>query len=195
MAGVGGQGVILASDALAEIALRAGFDVKKSDSLGMSQRGGSVVSHLRLGSRVFSPMIKKGSVDFLLAFERLEGARWAGYLRWGGIAIVNDHAIPPLSTVGGGAHYPTTEEVERIIRQYTDQIFVLPATQIARELGNPQVLNVLLVGFLSAFLDIDEKSYTDDLRQRVPARFLELNLDAFARGRKEARALRGAGGC
>jgi indolepyruvate ferredoxin oxidoreductase beta subunit len=192
MTGVGGQGVILASDALAEIAVQNGYDVKKSDSLGMSQRGGSVVSHLRLGGKVFSPMIKRGDVDFLLAFERLEGARWAGYLRWGGIAVINDHAIPPLSTVGGASAYPTTEEVEQIVRKHTDEVYILSATEIARELGNPQVLNVLLVGFLSAFLDIDEKNYTDDLAQRVPARFLELNLNAFARGREEAQTLREA---
>ena len=185
MTGVGGQGVILASDALAEIAVRSGYDVKKSDSLGMSQRGGSVVSHVRLGDRVFSSLIKKGDADFLLAFERLEGARWAGYLRPGGIAIVNDHAIPPLSTVGGASTYPTAEEVETIIKAYTDEVYFLPGTEMAAELGNPQALNVLLVGFLSAFLEIKQSSYVDDLSQRVPAKFLELNLAAFARGREE----------
>ncbi|MDH4207741.1 MAG: indolepyruvate oxidoreductase subunit beta [Anaerolineae bacterium] len=161
MTGVGGQGVILASDALAEIAMKAGCEVKKSDSLGMSQRGGSVVSHLRMGERVFSPMIKKGGADFLLGFERLEGVRWVDYLREGGVAIINNLAIPPLSVVGGALKYPA-------------------------ELGNPQVLNVLLVGFLSAFLDIDERSFIDDLSQRVPQRFLQVNLKAFARGREEA---------
>ena len=186
MTGVGGQGVILASDALAEIALKAGYDVKKSDSLGMSQRGGSVVSHLRMGEHIFSPMIKKGDVDFLLAFERLEGARWADYLRRGGIAIINNLAILPLSVVGGTSTYPSTVEVEEIIHEYTDNIYFIPATEIAVELGNPQVLNVLLVGFLSLFLDIEERSYIDDLSQRVPPKFLQLNLKAFARGREEA---------
>jgi len=186
MTGVGGQGVILASDALAETALKAGYDVKKSDSLGMSQRGGSVVSHLRMGEHIFSPMIKKGDVDFLLAFERLEGARWADYLRRGGIAIINNLAIPPLSVVGGTSTYPSTVEVEEIIREYTDETYFIPATEIAVELGNPQVLNVLLVGFLSLFLDIEEKSYIGDLSQRVPPKFLQLNLKAFARGREEA---------
>lgn len=188
MTGVGGQGVILASDALAEIAMKAGHDVKKSDSLGMSQRGGSVVSHLRLGGQVFSPMIRKGEADFLLAFERLEGARWADYLNKGSIAIVNDLAIPPLSVVGGASAYPSTTEVEEIIRRYTDQLYIMPGTQIAQEMGNPQVLNVLLVGFLSVFLDIEEKSYIEDLSQRVPQKVLQLNLKAFARGREEALA-------
>ncbi len=193
MTGVGGQGVILASDALAEIAMKAGYDVKKSDSLGMSQRGGSVISHLRMGERVFSPMIRKGEVDFLLAFERLEGARWAEYLNRDSIAIINDLAIPPLSTVGGASKYPSTGEVEQIIREYTDRLYVIPGTQIAQEMGNPQVLNVLLVGFLSVFLDIEEKNYLDDLSHRVPQKVLQLNLKAFARGREEALARKQAG--
>jgi len=186
MTGVGGQGVILASDALAEIAVKAGQDVKKSDSLGMSQRGGSVVSHLRIADRVFSPIIREGEADFLLAFERLEGARWAHYLNREGVAIVNDLAQPPLSVVGGASKYPTVEEVVDILRRYAGEVYVVPATEIARELGNPQVLNVLLIGFLSCFLDIDEDSYIDDLSQRVPPRFLQLNLKAFSRGREEA---------
>ncbi len=188
LTGVGGQGVILASDALAEIAMKAGHDVKKSDSLGMSQRGGSVVSHLRLGHRVFSPMIRKGEADILLAFERLEGARWADYLHEQSIAIINDLAIPPLSVVGGASAYPSTAEVEQTIRRHTDQVYIIPGTEIAREMGNPQVLNVLLVGFLSVFLDIEEPSYIDDLSQRVPQKVLQLNLKAFARGREEALA-------
>ena len=192
MTGVGGQGVILASDALAEIAMQAGCDVKKSDSLGMSQRGGSVVSHLRMGDRVFSPTIRKGEADFLLAFERLEGARWADYLHEGSIAIINDLAIPPLSVVGGASAYPSTAEVEEILREYADQLYIIPGTQIAQEMGNPQVLNVLLVGFLSVFLDIEEKSYIEDLSQRVPQKVLELNLKAFARGREEALARKSA---
>jgi len=188
MTGVGGQGVILASDALAEIAMKAGYDVKKSDSLGMSQRGGSVVSHLRMGRQVFSPMIRKGEANILLAFERLEGARWADYLNTGSIAIINDLAIPPLSVVGGASAYPSAAEVEEMIRRYTDYLFIIPGTQIAQEMGNPQVLNVLLVGFLSVFLDIDEKNYIEDLSQRVPQKVLQLNLKAFARGREEALA-------
>ena len=190
MAGVGGQGVILASDALAEIAMESGIDVKKSDSLGMSQRGGSVVSHLRLGQRVFSPMIEKGQADVLLAFELLEGARWADYLRPGGIAIVNSLALPPPSALSSSLAYPTAQEVESILHCYTQEVYSLAGTEISREIGNPQVLNVLLVGFLSAFLDIDERLYTEDLSHRVPARVLDLNLRAFARGRGEAQARR-----
>lgn len=188
MTGVGGQGVVLASDALAEIAVKCGFDVKKSDSLGMSQRGGSVVSHLRISDKVYSPVIKRGEADFLLAFERLEGARWANFLRKGGTAIVNDHAIPPLSAVGGASAYPSTAEALGMINKYADNAYIIPGTELARELGNPQVLNVLLIGYLSTFLPIEEQCFIDDLSQRVPPRLLELNLKAFARGREEAKS-------
>jgi indolepyruvate ferredoxin oxidoreductase beta subunit len=118
----------------------------------------------------------------------LEGARWADYLHKNSIAVINDLAIPPLSVVGGASAYPTTAEVEEIIRRYTDYLFIIPGTQIAQEMGNPQVLNVLLVGFLSVFLDIEEKSYIEDLSRRVPQKVLQLNLEAFARGRQEALA-------
>jgi len=192
MAGVGGQGIILASDTLAEVALRNGYDVKKSDSLGMAQRGGSVTSHVRMGKHVFSPMIKRGDADFLLAFERLEAVRWAGYLNPAGIAIVNDQAIPPLSMVGDTSAYPSTQSAQETVQQYTDELYFLPGLEIAQELGNPQVLNVLLLGFLSSFLTIDEKSYVEVITQRAPSRFLEVNLKAFARGRQEARGRRPA---
>jgi indolepyruvate ferredoxin oxidoreductase beta subunit len=190
MVGVGGQGVVLASDALAEIAMKNGYDVKKSDTLGMAQRGGSVSSHVRLGEHVFSPIMSKGDADFLLAFELLEGARSADYLRQGGVAIINDQAVPPLSVVGDASAYPSTREVERIIRRYTDEVYFLPGREIAEEMGNAQVLNVLLLGFLSRFLAMDEQAYIGDLSQRVPARFLELNLRAFSRGREEAESRR-----
>jgi indolepyruvate ferredoxin oxidoreductase beta subunit len=188
--GVGGQGVILCSDALAEVAMKSGYDVKKSDALGMAQRGGSVTSHVRIGEHVFAPIMSKGDADFLLAFERLEGARNADYLRPGGTAIVNDHAIPPLSVVGDASAYPSAREVERIVRRYTDEVYFLPGSAVAAELGNAQVLNVLLLGFLSYFLDMEQREYIDDLSHRVPARFLELNLKAFARGREEAASRR-----
>ena len=190
MVGVGGQGVVLASDALAETAMKNGYDVKKSDALGMAQRGGSVSSHVRLGEHVFSPIMSKGDADFLLAFERLEGARSADYLRPGGVAIINDQAIPPLSVVGDVSAYPSTREVERIIRRYTNEVYFLPGREIAEEMGNAQVLNVLLLGFLSRFLAMGEQAYIEDLSHRVPARFLELNLKAFARGREEAESRR-----
>ena len=187
MVGVGGQGIILASDTLAETALKGGYDVKKSDSLGMAQRGGSVTSHVRLGERVFSPTIRRGGADFLLAFERLEAARWADYLSPAGTALVNDQVIPPLSVVGDAPAYPSRQDAERIIQEYTDDLFFLPGPEIARELGSQRVLNTLLLGTLSCYLAIDEGIYVEVISRRVPSRFLELNLKAFARGRQEAR--------
>ncbi|MEE8442879.1 MAG: indolepyruvate oxidoreductase subunit beta [Dehalococcoidia bacterium] len=186
MAGVGGQGIILASDALAEVALRSGYDVKKSDSLGMAQRGGSVTSHVRLGEHVFSPMIKRGEADYLLAFERLEAARWADFLGPAGVAIVNDQAIPPLSVIGNASAYPSTQDVRKVIREHTKAVHFLSGLEIVEGLGNPQVLNVLLLGYLSTFLDIDETCYLEVISQRVPSRYLDVNLAAFHQGKKEA---------
>ena len=123
MVGVGGQGVILASDAVGEIGMNNGYDVKKSDSLGMAQRGGSVISHVRWGERIFSPMIKKGEVDFLLGFEQLEAARWSPYIKPGGVAIVSDVVIVPVSVIGSGLAYPQREEVKRILAQYAGEAY------------------------------------------------------------------------
>lgn len=186
MAGVGGQGVILSSDSLAEVAMRAGFDIKKSDALGMAQRGGSVVSHVRIGEKVFAPLIKKGEVDFLLGFERLEAARWASYLSPQGLAIVNDQELPPLAVVGGTAHYPDQEEIAGLVCRYSPRLAFVPGLEIASRLGNPRVSSVVLLGFLSAFLPIERVLWEEDVAARVPAKFKRMNLDAFARGREEA---------
>ena len=120
--GAGGQGIILASDIIGESAIAAGYDVKKTDSLGMAQRGGSVVSHLRIAGRVFSPLIRPGAVDILLSLEKLEAARWAHYLKPGGIAIVNNHALPPLSVSLANDRYPTDVEIHEIFKTYTDSL-------------------------------------------------------------------------
>src|SRR4030042_1965648 len=109
--GVGGQGVVLASDIIGETALAAGYDVKKTDTLGMAQRGGSVVSHVRLAPKVWSPLIREGEADLLLAFEKLEAARWGHYLRPGGVAIVNNYEQPPLSVSLGKERYPSDKEL------------------------------------------------------------------------------------
>ena len=143
--GVGGQGVILASDIISETALAAGYDVKKTDTLGMAQRGGSVISHVRIAPRVWSPLIKEGEVDILLAFEKLEAARWSYYLRPGGVAIINNQAVPPLSISRGNDRYPTDEEITDIQRQRTDRIYLVEGTTQAKELGNIRTLNIFMV--------------------------------------------------
>jgi len=190
MAGVGGQGVILASDAMAEIGMNNGYDVKKSDSLGMAQRGGSVVSHVRWGGHVFSSMVKKGDVDFLLGFEQLEAARWAPYLKSGGVALVADVVVVPVSAIGSTTPYPSWEEIKGILAQYIDEIYLIPATRIGLEVGNPRALNVVMLGSLSVFLKLEAEAWIEDIRHRVPPKFVESSLEAFSRGVAEVKAMR-----
>lgn len=194
MVGVGGQGVILASDAMSEIGMNSGYDVKKTDSLGMAQRGGSVVSHVRWGKQVFSPMVKRGEADFLVGFEQLEAARWAPYLRPGGVAIVADVTVIPISIIGSNTPYPNWKDIEGILSQYTDQIYLIPAPRIAQEVGNPRAVNMVILGFLSAFLELKQEAWTDNIRRRLPAKFLESSLKAFTRGAEEAKAMKQAKG-
>jgi len=186
LSGVGGQGIILASDILCEVALASGYDVKKSDSLGMSQRGGSVVSHVRLGEEVFSPLVRQGDADILLAFEKLEAARWASYLKKGGVAIVNDHAIPPLLVSAGRQKYPQDEVIRSVLLERTRRIFLIPGQATSLRLGNVRVLNLVMLGFLSTFLSIGEETWADQIPKKVPPRLLGLNLKAFAQGRAQA---------
>ncbi len=184
LVGVGGQGTLLASDVLAAAGLRAGYDVKKSEVHGMAQRGGSVTSHVRLGEWVYSPLIAKGRVDYLLAFEKLEAARWADFLRPGGTAIVNDQAIAPMAVSSGVQPYPTDEALLGILRRDCHQVHIVPGAEIAREMGNPRVLNLVMLGYLSTFLPFHEEQWEAAIVGHVPARFLELNRQAFARGRQ-----------
>lgn len=188
MVGVGGQGVILASDAMSDTGMANGYDVKKSDSLGMAQRGGSVISHVRWGGKVYSPMVKKGEADFLLGFEQLEAARWAPYLRPGGVVVVSDVVVVPVSVIGGAVPYPTWDQMEATLRCFTDRVYLLPATRIGEELGNPRALNVVMLGFLSAFLPLEPEAWIANIRSRLPPRFLDSSLAAFARGAEEGRS-------
>jgi len=188
--GVGGQGVILASDALGEIGMDNGYDAKKSDSLGMAQRGGSVVSHIRWGKHVFSPMIRKGDVDFLLGFEQLEAARWASYLRPGGVAVVSDVVIIPVSVIGSTVPYPSRDEIEGVLAQYAEATYFIPATTIGLEVGNPRALNMVMLGSLSIFLGLGVETWMEHIRRRLPPRFVESSLEAFSRGVTETETLR-----
>ena len=188
--GVGGQGVVLASDTLCEIGMNSGFDVKKSDTLGMAQRGGSVVSHVRWGERVFSPLIRKGDVDFLLGFEQLEAARWVSYLKPRGVTIVADVNVVPVSIVGTTTPYPDWDETERILARHTTEIYLIPATRIGLEVGNPRALNMVMLGALSVFLELEAEAWTECIRLRLAPRFLESSLEAFSRGAAEVGAMK-----
>jgi len=183
--GVGGQGNILASDIAGEVALAAGFDVKKTDTLGMAQRGGSVISHVRIAEKVFAPLIKEGEVDILLGFEKLEAVRWAGYLKPGATAIVNNFAQPPLSVNFGVDRYPSDEEVMATLKQRTGKIFLVEGAGRATKLGNPRTLNIFMLGCLSRFLPFKLEMWKQSILGHLPERLHKINIDAFDLGRKE----------
>jgi indolepyruvate ferredoxin oxidoreductase beta subunit len=193
LAGVGGQGTILASNVLAEVALAAGFDVKKSEVHGMAQRGGSVNTHVRWDAeRVYSPLIGLGEADFLLVFEEAEALRYAEYLKPGGVAVVNQQSIKPITVTSGGAHYPTEEEITAVYHGLTDRLYLVPGAAIAQELGKTtsaaalgsRTANVVLLGALSTFLDVPQETWLGTIKARVPARYVELNRQAFLEGRQ-----------
>lgn len=188
LTGVGGQGIILASDIICQAALVSGYDTKKTDALGMAQRGGSVVSHVRLGEKVWSPLIKEGAADIIIAFEKLEGVRWCGYLRPEGTAIINNQAIPPLMVSAGTDQYPADKEILGTFRQRTRHVHFVDGTQTARELGDARALNAYLLGCLSVVTPtIKVRDWKAQLAERVPRKALEVNLAAFDRGRKDLR--------
>jgi indolepyruvate ferredoxin oxidoreductase beta subunit len=185
MVGVGGQGIVLASDILGEVALAAGYDVKKTDTLGMAQRGGSVVSHVRLADKVWSPLIKEGQVDILVAFEKLEAARWSYYLSDSSAAIVNNQSTPPLSVSLGTQRYPGDKEIEGMLRQWAERFYFVDGTRQAKELGDIRALNMLMLGCVSTLLPIDVKTWTGCISQRLSPNILKMNMVAFNKGREE----------
>jgi indolepyruvate ferredoxin oxidoreductase beta subunit len=188
--GVGGQGVVLASDIIGETALAAGFDVKKTDTLGMAQRGGSVVSHVRLAPKVWSPLIKDGEADLLLAFEKLEAARWSHYLKPGAIAIVNNYEQPPLSVSLGQDKYPTDAQIAAALKRRTDQVYFIDGNKRAKELGNVRTLNIYMLGCFSVFAPLDVDVWKENISRRMPENIREINLTAFEKGRKEIESVR-----
>jgi indolepyruvate ferredoxin oxidoreductase, beta subunit len=183
LAGVGGQGTLLASDILVEVGSRAGYEAKKSEIHGMAQRGGSVTSHVRWGEQVYSPFISKGEADYFLAFEKLEAMRQVEAVRPGGIIIVNDYRIAPVSVSSGGAEYPDDELIRQALLTVSSEVHFVPGIALATELGNTRTSNVVLLGALSKFLDVADEIWLEALTARVPARFVEVNKAAFLRGR------------
>jgi indolepyruvate ferredoxin oxidoreductase beta subunit len=188
MVGVGGQGIILASDILGDVALDIGLDVKKTDTLGMAQRGGSVTSHLRMGEKVWSPLINTSEADILLAFEKLEAARWVGYLKPGAAVIINNLAIPPLSISLGTQVYPDDETVLGSFRHVTKAIYLVDGTDRAAGLGDVRTLNIFMLGYLSRILPlkISDEQWQKGMARHLPAKILELNKRAFEAGREAA---------
>ncbi|MCJ7514365.1 MAG: indolepyruvate oxidoreductase subunit beta [Dehalococcoidia bacterium] len=185
MVGVGGQGNVLASDILSEVAIAAGYDVKKTDTLGMAQRGGSVVSQVRIADKVWSPLIKDGEVDILVALEKLEVVRWSHHLHEGSIAIVNHQTTPPLSVSLGTHRYPSDKEVEAALKRWGSSVYFVDGTSQAKELGDIRMLNILMLGCLSFFMPIDVKIWKGCISQRLSPKLLKMNMVAFDKGREE----------
>lgn len=179
--GVGGQGTLLASRILGSVLLGQGYDVKMSEVHGMSQRGGSVVTYVKYGERVYSPIVDTGEADFILAFERLEAARWVSYLKSGGTLILNDRPISPMPVITGAMDYPA-DIVEKINSKGLKHI-ACDALSMALEAGNPKSVNVVLIGVLSSIMGFDEALWQKALEACVKPKFLELNKKAFALGR------------
>lgn len=180
--GVGGQGSLLIAELTSIAAARAGYDVKQTEVHGVSQRGGSVETHVRFGEKVYSPVVTPGEADAVVGLEKLEALRFAHYVnREYGVLLVNDFEIVPGSVLGAEALYP--HEAVDFLRARGVRVITLPASQIARDLGDGRMANVVVLGALSRLLPIREPIWQKALRVRLPPRYLEGNLEAFAAGR------------
>jgi indolepyruvate ferredoxin oxidoreductase beta subunit len=180
--GVGGQGVLLASEILCEVAKVLGLDAKKSEVHGMSQRGGVVTSHVRFGKKIYSPLIPDGGADVILAFEIAEGLRWAGELKAGGTIIVNNQRIVPPIVSTGKFSYP--DELEKKIRDKVEKAIIIDAFDIASKLGNTRLVNTILLGVISNSIDLEEEKWLEVIERMAPKGTGEINKKAFLEGRQ-----------
>ncbi len=186
LTGVGGQGVILASYVLAQAALAEGFDVKQSEVHGMSQRGGSVLSHLRFGGKVWSPLVTQGAADILLSFEALEALRYVNWLRPGGVLIYNALRINPSTVSSGLSSYP--DAVFDQIAAAWDNVLPVDAGTLATKAGNARAANMVLLGSVSARLPFRDDTYQRIIAEVVPPKTVDANMKAFALGKEAATA-------
>lgn len=182
LAGVGGQGVLLASQILTRVAMAADLDVKQSEVHGMSQRGGSVTSHVRFGDKVYSPTIDPGAADFVLGFERLEALRNAHCVAPGGKILYNTMRINPSTVASGVASYP--EGIETRIKEYAGDVFAVDGLGLAEQVGNVRAANTVMVGAISSFLPFPDTLWGEQLREILPAKLVDLNLKAFELGKQ-----------
>jgi indolepyruvate ferredoxin oxidoreductase beta subunit len=191
LAGVGGQGTILASDILARVGLEVGYQVKQAEVHGMSQRGGSVTSHVRWGEVVHSPQVSRGEVDVLLAFEKLEALRYLAHLRQDALALINIETIIPITVSSLGLHYPDDETLKRALSGVTSHAYYVDGPAISRGIGEPKVANVVLIGALSRLLEelvptapeLTPAIWLEVIAGQVPSRLMDLNRQAFFAGR------------
>ncbi len=180
--GVGGQGSLLASKLLGHLLLTRGYDVKVSEVHGMSQRGGSVVTYVRYGDRVYSPIIDKGEADFIVSFEQLEAARWLEFLRPDGIIVTNTQQTDPMPVITGAATYP--EDLIGKMRAKGVNVDAIDALSLAEQAGSSKAVNLVLMGRLSKYFDFDDEVWQEAIGACVPAKFLDLNRRAFQLGRE-----------
>jgi indolepyruvate ferredoxin oxidoreductase beta subunit len=181
--GVGGQGVILASDVMSEVFMEAGYDVKKSEVHGMAMRGGIVTSHFRFGKKVYSPLIKEGEVDILFAFEQLEGLRWINHLKPDGKIVMNDHRINPPGVNLGEIEYP--KAIPERIRSKFERFHLVKGTEIALQMGDARAANVVLLGAISKLFEVKEELWLNTILKYLPLKVHELNRKAFSAGRNQ----------
>lgn len=178
--GVGGQGTLLTARVLGNLLTNENYDVKISEIHGMAQRGGSVVTHIRYGEKVHSPIIEPGGADILIGFEKMEALRWSHYLKPGGKIIINDQEILPMPVISGTAEYPG--DIISRVKEVCSDLYVLDAVSVAEKLGNTKVFNIVILGVLSRFMGIEFDSWINAMRKTIPQRFLDLNLKAFELG-------------
>ena len=183
LAGVGGQGTILASNVLAELGIALGYDAKKAEVHGMSQRGGSVISHVSWAEQVFSPVIPEGEADILIAFEKLEAVRFLDGIHADAMVLINDYEIVPITVSSGTSKYPSDEEMKAAFAPVTKNVHWVKGVEIAEELGNAKAANVVLLGALSKILEQEDEPWLKVIEARVPPKFVELNRKAFQAGR------------
>ncbi len=184
--GVGGQGVLTASDIAAQVGLDLGLDVKKSEVHGFAQRGGVVESHIRWAPRVGSPTCEEGTVDILLSFEMLEAARWLNFLKPGGIVIVNRQKITPMSVSVGTAVYPDEDAILAALKGRASRVIPVDALPLAEQAGNPRTVNTIMLAALSTLLETDPAVWETAILRRVPAKYAEVNKIAFRLGQQAA---------
>ena len=178
--GVGGQGTLLASRILGNVCVKQGYDVKMSEVHGMAQRGGSVVTYVKYGEKVYSPIISEGEADIIVSFEELEAYRWLSYLKKDGTIIVNTQNIDPMPVITGAAQYP--ENITEKIRAKTEGVIALDALSLANEAGNGKAVNVVLLGVLAKNSNIEKEKWIEAVHDTVPPKFLDVNLKAFELG-------------
>lgn len=181
--GIGGQGILLFSDILGEVAMENGFLVKKSEVKGMAQRGGSVISHLRFGKEVYSPLIPLKEADFLVSMEKLEALRYLDYLKDNGILITDSFYVPPLPVLIGETEFDANI-IDKNLKEKVKNLYYVPAQEMAYELGDVRVSNIILLGFLSNFLDFKLEDYFKVIERNVKKEYLEINKKAFLKGRE-----------